>query len=765
MEKTPWDKIMKSGIRRIRCWFTYVLLVAASANFSWAQNAKPKADDPAADSPAKAATAAKTGADEPAVPEDPAAAAILETKPSTPTECLRAAKILSDLKQPDLAKKFLQKVIDAKLDDKALAKLANEYGTAMFVQLSARSDLHPQSQQLADAVLAAQNTALQNPQLVAELIKQLQDPSAEKRSAAFAGLMDARGAGVSAMIRALADPVRAAEHLSIRTAMAAMGRQAADPLVGILDQANPELKLQAIAILGEMKAPAVQLYLFQPYFSEKSDAKLRAAAGAALKKLGGGLPTKDQAVRLLMENAKKYFNHRQILPGVVDDKAEVWHWNESQRQCVAERIPAADASRALAARLAREAYEIAPENAAAMQLYLATMLEAAAYQKGLSNRMDDKDKTGAAAAVAKELGPKAVEAAMGCAMADGHPAAATAAAQILGQIGNAEELLYGGPKPGALALALQNPDRRLRIAAARAIVALKPKRPFAGSSYVLQTLEFFASSSGMRRALLAGANVEDLRKMVPALTAAGFQADTATNGRDVMRLAVSSPDYELALIDAGIDQPPLNLLLQQLRHDDRSADLRVGVIARDGFADRAQHVAEQDPLTKAFARSHDDASVAWQLEQLAKLKPDEFVAYEERQREAGEALDMLGELARNPGKLYDMHQAEKAVLTALNTPSLCKKAIEILISINSPEAQRALVDTAGRGTQPLEIRQAAVSAFRQNLQAHGILLSKEEIIKQYQQYNESKNQDDSTQKILALILDCLEVPTKAEKDK
>ena len=85
------------------------------------------------------------------------------------------------------------------------------------------------------------------------------------------------------------------------------------------------------------------------------------------------------------------------------------------------------------------------------------------------------------------------------------------------------------------------------------------------------------------------------------------------------------------------------------------------------------------------------------------------------------------------------------------------------LEINSPEAQRALVETAGRVTQPLEIRQAAVSAFRQNLQAHGILLTKEEIKKQYQQYNESKNQDESTQKILALILDCLEAPTKAEK--
>jgi CheY-like chemotaxis protein len=366
-------------------------------------------------------------------------------------------------------------------------------------------------------------------------------------------------------------------------------------------------------------------------------------------------------------------------------------------------------------------------------------------------------------AEAKNLGPKAVEAALGYAMADGHPASATAAAQVLGQIGNAEELLYGGPKPGALALALQNPDRRLRIAAARAIVAIKPKRQFAGSSYMLQTLGYFASSSGMRRALLAGANVEDLRRMVPALTVAGFQTDTATNGREAMRMAVSSPDYELAMIDAGIDQPPLNLLLQQLRHDDRSDDLRVGLIAREGFSERAQHVAENDPLTKAFARPHDDASVAWQLEQLATLRPEEFVTFKERQRQAVEALDMLGELGRNPGKLYDMHQVEKAVLAAMNTPSLSGKAIAVLAEINSPEAQRALVETAGRVTRPLEIRQAAVSAFRQNLQAHGILLTKEEIIKQYQQYNESKNQDESTQKILALILDCLETPTKAGK--
>jgi hypothetical protein len=735
-----------NGKWRIVRWSMVILLFTASANYSWAQEPKSKSEN--------------TDLEEPAVPEDSAVAAILATKPGTPSECIRAAKILSDLKRPDLAKKFLQKAIDAKLDAPALAKLAEEFGSAMFVQLGARLDLHPQSRQLADAVLAAQNAELQNPERVAELIKQLQDPSAEKRKAAFSGLMDARGAAVSAMIEALADPARAAEQEAIRTALAAMGRQAVDPLLEILVQADPKLKEQAIAVLGELKAPALQLFLFQPYFSEKNDTRVRAAAGAALQKLGGALPTKDQAVRLLTENAQKYFNHRQIMPGVIEGKVEVWHWDEAQHRCAAARIPADVAARALAARLARNAFDIAPDDAAAVQLYITTMLEASAYQNGLSKPLEETDKS---VTEAKKLGAKAIQSALTYAMANGHPAVAAAAARILGQIGKAEELLYGGPKPGALALALRNPDRRLRISAAEAIVALKPQRPFPGSSYVLQTLGYFASSSGMRRALLAGTNVEDLRKMVPALSAAGFQSDTAVNGREVMQMAVSSPDYELAMIDTGIDRPPINLLLQQLRHDQRSAELRVGLIAREGFIERAEHAAENDPLAKAFPRAHEDASVAWQLEQLAALNPDEFVAFEERERQAGEALNMLAELGRAPGKLFDMHQAEKAVLMALNTPSLSRKAIAVLATINSPESQRALVETAGGAAQPLEIRQAAVSAFRENVQAHGILLTTEEIKKRYQQYNESKNRDAASQKILGLILDCLEAPTKTGK--
>src|SRR3972149_3188045 len=273
------------------------------------------------------------GAQETPLPEDPAVAAILETKPITPFECIRAAKILSDRKRPDLAKQYLQKVIDAKLDQEALENLAQQYGSTIFVQLSARGDLYPESKQVADAVLGARKAELQDPKRLEDLIKKLQDPSAEKRGAAIASLIEAREVAVTTMIEVLADPARAAEYPQVRAALVAMGQDSVEPLLAIFDQADVKLKVQAIAVLGQLKAPRVQLFLFQPYFSESNDAAVRAAAGAALKQLIGTLPSKSRALQILMDNAKNYFDLRQPMPGAIQGKVEEWDWEAARGEC------------------------------------------------------------------------------------------------------------------------------------------------------------------------------------------------------------------------------------------------------------------------------------------------------------------------------------------------------------------------------------------------------------------------------------------------
>ena len=168
-------------------------------------------------------------------------------------------------------------------------------------------------------------------------------------------------------------------------------------------------------------------------------------------------------------------------------------------------------------------------------------------------------------------------------------------------------------------------------------------------------------------------------------------------------------------------------------------------------------------MAKAFSRPHDDKTFRWQLDQLGSLAPREFVNFQTRQRQAAEALDLLAELYRSSQSVYDLRGVQQSVIAALYNPKLAVKAVAVLADVNSAESQRALVELASRLTLPIGLRQAAAKAFRQNSEKHGILLTTEEIRRQYRRYNESKNQDAATQKVLGFILDCLEVSAPKKK--
>ena len=63
----------------------------------------------------------------------------------------------------------------------------------------------------------------------------------------------------------------------------------------------------------------------------------------------------------------------------------------------------------------------------------------------------------------------------------------------------------------------------------------------------------------------------------------GLPADTATTGREALRLALGSPDYEVACWMRSLDNPPTAWTLQQLRRDYRTARLRVGILRVPGI--------------------------------------------------------------------------------------------------------------------------------------------------------------------------------------
>jgi hypothetical protein len=737
--------------------FVFAIFVGLLVVSAWAQNPP---DKPPAENRAKGPAGSKAApAEKEAAPPTLDVTAILETKPTTPSECLRAAKVLADLKRPDLAKELLKKVLDAKLDQQQLLELNGQIDPTVFLDLTAHPELAPEAQQVVDAVAAAVTAKLQAPERIAGLIRQLSDPSVEKRGEALIGLQEAGEAAIGPLVQVLADPARAAEQPNVRTVLSEMGRPARDALVGVLETANPKLAVQAILVLAELKNPNAELCLLAPCWL--ADAEVRAAAAAALKQLTGHVPTRSDAGRRLTDAATMYFQQRQPIEGLIDGQVVLWRWDEEKPQCVAKTYSAEEAARLMAARWACDAYRLGAGNPNDL-LYLTTALDAAAYEKGLDQPLDESN---LAVVEAKKLGIRTIDDTLVYAMDHGHPAAATAAARLLGQIGKAEEVLYRGAEPSPLARALRQPDRRLRMAALEAIVQLRPTHAFPGDSYVPAAIQFFAANSGVRRALSAGPNVEETHDLAGMLTTAGFQADTALIGRDLALLAARSPDYELAMIDTAITNPEIAMLLQQLRHDERTASLRVGLLARAGYLDQAERLARQDPLAMAFSRPHDEQSLRWQVAQLETLAPREFVSFDTRQQQAARALELWAELSKSSGKLYDLRRIQDAAFVALRNPKLSMKAVAVLAGINSPESQRALVELASRFTQPLDLRMAAAEAFRRNIQQHGVLLTSEEIRAQYRRYNESEALDTATQRVLGLILDSLEAPTQSAKPK
>ena len=722
----------------------------------------PAASTPNAKLPASAAPAAAAKSDEAVemieARPDPAVEAVLESKPSTPAELFRGAKILADLGRPELAKGFLQKILDAKLDDSQFKDLAERFGSAAFTGMAANKDLAPAAGGLADAVLAAVSRMAEEPKRLAALVAGLLDPSPDARARAMIGLQQGRAAAVAPILAVLADGKQAAARPVMREALVELGGDAIGPLLSALESTDAALVAQVIQAMGAMGDRKLAVELLAAYAAAGSPAEVRQAAQAAIRRLCGALPTPLEAAGLLSQRARTYLEQREPLATEGDGTAAIWHWDATQQKPVMQTLPVADASRAIAARLARDAYLIAPGDAEIRNLYWTARLESAAHEQGL-----DKPLSADAPAMA-ELARQNVDTLqrlLDDAMHRGYTAAAALAARVLGGKGPAEHVLDEGNRPSPLVMAVRDADRRLRMAALAAIMRLQPSRPYAGSSYVPESLGYFAASSGARRVLVGSPHSETALEMAGSLAAAGYQIDVATSGRELVHMAVASPDYEFVLIDMWLYEPTVDFVVQQLRHDYRSAGLRVGLLAREGFLPRARQIADSDKLCLAFSRPHQPEELAWQVQQLSALDVEQFVPYAVRQQQAAQSLAYLADLAARWRKVYDVYRLQSILLSALQVPTLARQAAVVMEYVGTAEVQRALVEAASQPSEPLELRDAALAAFRHNVEHHGILLTKPEIVRQYRRYNQSESADRATQRVLGGILDCLEATKQA----
>lgn len=695
------------------------------------------------------------------VSNDPAVRALLETNPATPPELLGTIDTLLDLKANDVAYSLVKRLAKAKLDEQALAELVDKFGSALFIRLALVDDLQPEGREVSDAALAAADRRARDPRRLAKLIDQLKDRSSAARRGTMTLLLGGREAAIQALAAALIDPARAGYRPAIRAALVKFGRFAQPALAAMVRSAEPAIQVEAIGALAELAQSTSAMDLLAPALVASYPNEVRQAAREALVALIDRVPEPDETIATLLAKARAEFAESSYKPDPGISPVVEWHWDADKSALSYDYVPPYVVRADRAADLAGDAVKLDPRKREAVWISFAARAEAEAYRVGI----DKPAPTGAgtANALLKEEDVDVVEGLLGFALDKGRTVAATAAARALGEIGNAELLYRFEPQPSSIVRAARDGDRRLRFAALEAIMRLNPRRPYPGSSLVVDALGFFAGSLDLPRAMVADARSAEVERQSGLLAELGYEVESATSERDVVAETIASPDFLVAMIDYNLAAPTSAQLLQRLRRDNRTARLPIGIIASTEDLERARRLAGATPLTAVIYRPVDAASLDRQLKPLLAAAGQRVVPPEERRQQARQAVAWLAQIAAGGQEIYNLRRIERRLASAVRVPDFGVAAARVLGTLGTASSQKTLVDVASEQVQPIETRQAADRAFANSVARFGTLLTTSEINLQYDRQNQSREQDPDMQKVLNSILDTIEARAAADR--
>lgn len=692
---------------------------------------------------------------------DPTVAAILATNPTTPEELLRAAILVVDLGEPAAAKPLIAQLTTTTLDDKTLLDLVKRFGSAPLFRFATIPELQPEGSKFAEQALGGSSRYSKDAARLKELIAKLADPNEDTRATTISDLRGARDEGARALILALGDEKEAVHREGIRQALVAMGEDAFPVVSAALRSSDSHVSTPAARVIGSWGRTIDLPDLLFAAHSERAAETTREAARRALKNLVGGFGDVIAATTSLRKRAIELASPSPLDQALEDEldpaaTAPVWTWDESARQPVTEILPLRTARLALAARYAADARELSPQDAEWAIREMTLRLEAKAARTPLPGADFPSD------AEVSEGGLEFWSETLRQSSANGQIGAAIGAVRSLARLGNLEAVVTSGPTRTPLVEALQSPNRSLRFEALAAVIRLEPNEPFAGSSLVRESLGFFAAANGSRRAAAAHLGADRGATLIGLLAGMGMEGEGFRNRRDLIRDAISTPDVELILIDYRLASLTSGWVIQQLRRDIRTAQTPIAILSSAADRFSAEELAKKFSGAAVMIEPQDPAGMEFQAKRVLARHGRSLEPLEIRLARANQALTWLWELSEKDESnasrqaLYELSRLEETAITAMRSPGRATRAIPVLGRWGTHPCQRALVDFASQTVQPLELRQAALAAFIENLSYHGTLLSQVEIDHQYRLYNGSEGESQETQKILSTILDGLE---------
>jgi len=695
----------------------------------------------------------------------PAEAAILGQNPQNAAEWLVAAIRVARVGRVEFAKMLTQKSLDAPEGTPAeCAAAIDSLGAGRASYFVANPAIGEIGTQAVERVSEIARRHWEDEATLRDALARMNRGTPDERAAAT---LDVRKGGNAAIVLLTKDLVAGSDEQRAvaKTFLTFFKGEAVDALLAALRDADEASLAPVVDALGEIADKRIAVELAVRYWRGIADADVAAAFETALTAHWGSVPTRADAARLADEQADGYWKRTLLFPIVLDGETTVWRWDEATAAPIRETKPVDVAYRNAVAFWAQAACETATdaENGAAPSTLATSKAVVATAERVLYEVGLDAGRDGIATFEAElpNLTVEQLVAALDYALSTNRFRGALIPVLLLQTRGD-ETLCYSNnSEPTAIVRAATCADRRVRFEAATAIVGWNPSRSYLGSSRVAATLAWFATASGERLAVVASPKLDETGRLGQLLAQQGFKTVPATTGRDLLLRAQASADVELIWTTAAVRTPDLRVVAQTLRSDVRTSDapMLVGYATEaDGTAAGALVGAEPNATTAPTP--FDLESGVWATQRLLDATQPEQIPVELRLAQSKAATRALLKIeTTRPGALDDVVDWNGTISQTLSTPALFDVGLEVAATLKTNFAQTKLVELIGDARFDVATRRQALAALKRQWASNGSLLRGPEIVKMYDRYNASEQEDVETQKILSEALDAFEAAT------
>lgn len=753
--------------RRLLAAASFVLAIFAAGE-AWAQPSTDPFADPFGASPttpAPAVPAAGTpapGAGAPGAPaaaaplvEEPAVLSILESNPQTPTAKLRAAQALLALKRPELAKRFLGEIVAA-LDPPTAFDLLSTYGSDFFWDLAYRDDLDEAGRAFVDAVYEKYDEHVRDPANIKAAFAEIAGDRSGARARALRLVAGAGDRAVAPLAEVLAEP---GDSAAARGAMLAFGQFRWLPPVipALLDSNDPARVARAIELLtaygpGERDLRALG-------FLKHPDPQVRAAAEAYFEDRFDELPSDQVAANLVQIEAERFLGgmtpaYVARISNVPRPSSSWWVWDEATNAPVLVTGRPIGPSLLAARQLAASSLALDPESEAAKVDYLVAEF---AFRAELFGADDLPEDVLADWEATVPITSERLHAVARRALEYDLPGGLATTMTLFGLRNDQSSLHAVALERPIVAEALRHSSEDVRFAAALAVVRMAPDFPFREASRVPEILGRFARPAEAPVVTLGHPRSALATTYATLLQQSGFEVHVALTPDDLFKESRRrSPHLYAIVVHEKLPKTKVIEYVSQLRKDPSTADVPVIVMA----------ISTEDPALRFITQDFEKVRLigqnltAGEFRQLAdEFEPgvEQAVGKLRRPRTAL-ALEGILKLLDTPGNPMGLafERLEAPAIEALSDPEFSAAAAAILARIATPGAELALIEAATQTYLPTAARDAAVAALAEAVKRRGILLTQEQIVLQYDRYNQSRTLDAETQRIRSAILDVLE---------